>query len=40
MGKRRNFVKLNKRTIKHKRVVLNKSRQTKKTKLIKQKGSK
>ena len=40
MSRRNTFVKLRKRKIKHKRVVLNKSRQTKKTKLIKQKRSK
>ena len=40
MSRRSSFIKINKRKIKHKRVILNKSRQTKKTKLIKQKGGK
>ena len=41
MSKRNNFIKINKRRIKHKRVVLNKSRQqTKKVQILKQKGGK
>ena len=41
MSKRNNFIKINKRKIKHKRVVLNKSRQqTKKVQILKQKGGK
>lgn len=41
MSRRSNFIKVNKRKIKHKRVVLNKSRQqTRKVQILKQKGGK